>query len=392
MKIKKVSIILTLAFVGCGKTDIYKSKMKSESIKQIDNLISTFETTKTFKDFKKRFDKYDKKIELHAPSCRPKEYNHPLKWSHLDIFKKDELFNIPDDLIKFHCSITENEDDKREEYENSEYEYEILQYLRLSNTAKYRFEHLKKIFSGKNSFYWPDRGGFGLSNLLTTKYLFSLKELPLNKEHIYCGYSDITAMLLYLVNQFNLTPIHGPMAFELFAKDKDPKNFQLLADMVLEKKRCSIENLKPCNPLAKIEKKLTGKVIIGNMTLLELSSGTAYSIAKFIKKESKVIIGIEDIGEAAYSFQRTMDKCKAPNEEFMPCIFNPKKVQAIIFGAFSSKDKTLQKQIELYAKTIDIPCYITAEFGHGYTNKPIMLNTEYCINKSNIYTYSLDPA
>jgi muramoyltetrapeptide carboxypeptidase len=144
-----------------------------------------------------------------------------------------------------------------------------------------------------------------------------------------------------------------------FAKGK----FDTLLDILEDKVSVyDIDHVFPINVAARKEKTVTGKLTGGNLTLLEASLGTCWEFQTLGK-----ILFVEDINLKPWWIYRTMYHFKE--------IGKLVGLKAIVFGRFVSTGST-QSEVGSFlckfADSIDIPVYITDQFGHGNCNKPLI--------------------
>lgn len=231
-----------------------------------------------------------------------------------------------------------------------------------SNTDEARFQFLKNAFlkSPPNAVVWTLRGGYGSARLIRKLEQIQKPE----HERIFIGYSDITALHLFLSQKWQWKPIHGAALSELVG-EKDPDNFKRIAD-ILSRKVSTIEldDLKPLNKLAAKSKKISGLLTGGNMTLVQTSIGTPWQI----DAQNKILF-LEDHKEQGYKIDRALYHLKEAG------ILNG--VKAIVFGNFETGVKDEEKEeidfaLDRFAHEIQIPVFKSAQFGHGKVNRPLI--------------------
>lgn len=237
-----------------------------------------------------------------------------------------------------------------------------------SNSDEERLRLLKKALydpSG-DTVVWTLRGGYGSARLIE-----ELKKLPKPKrEKIFIGYSDITALHLFLSQHWNWHPIHGPGLDDLLNKDKDSQNFNSVLDIIAKKvDKIEIEHLKPLNQEATKAKRISGPITGGNMTMVQTSLGTDWQIDANHK-----ILFLEDHKEQGYKLDRTLSHFKQAGIL--------KNVKAIVFGDLGD-DETAIFALERFAAETKIPIFKTDQFGHTKTNIPMIYNSKSDIVKEN---------
>ena len=230
-----------------------------------------------------------------------------------------------------------------------------------SYTDGNRFNRLKQnIYSPDSDIVWATRGGFG-----SYKLIGALKRLPHpEKKKILIGFSDITALNLFVSQNWkDWTVIHAPMTVYL-AKDKyHHPSWALLLD-ILENKitQYKMTVLTPLNEAGEKARKgkIFGKLTGGNLTLIESSLKTSWEI----DTDGKILF-IEDCHETAPSIYRSMYHLKEAGKL--------SKAKAIVFGHFEGIPKC-KEYLKHFASEVDIPVFITDQFGHGKNNFPLVYN------------------
>lgn len=235
-----------------------------------------------------------------------------------------------------------------------------------ANTDEKRLRLLKAALFDKNpkSIVWTLRGGYGSSRLINR-----LKRLKKPKHPKYfIGFSDNTALHLFLSQEWGWKTIHGAGLNSLLKPEQDPKNFLKIAQIILNQQSPQITDLLPCNAKAKkyakpIKAKLTG----GNLTLLENSIGTPWQI----QTKGKILF-IEETAEKGYAIDRSLYHLKEAG------LF--KGVKAVVLGDFEENIHADQENIrcalERFAADTTIPVFKSQQFGHGTMNYPLIYGTK----------------
>lgn len=238
-----------------------------------------------------------------------------------------------------------------------------------SKSDENRFNFLQsslnsKNTNSKNTVLWALRGGYGSARLINDMMKIQKPLQPV----MVIGYSDITALHLFLSQKWKWKSIHGAMVNELLSPKKDPKNFEIISDLLSGKtKIAKLDNLEAINDLAKCSNKLSGLLTGGNLTVVGTSIGTNWQI-----QTNNKIVFLEDVEEDGYKVDRGLNHLKQAG------LF--KNVKAIILGDFSPpKDGKIEEvnfAIERFAKEINVPVYKTNQFGHGTINYPLIYNAQ----------------
>jgi|JFJP01.1.fsa_nt_gi muramoyltetrapeptide carboxypeptidase len=223
-----------------------------------------------------------------------------------------------------------------------------------------RFQCLKNaIYDEKVEVIWCLRGGYGSAKLIE-----KLAELPKpNKQKIFIGYSDITALHIFFNQEWGWKTIHGPSLIELVLDKKDISSMLKLARIITHKvKETTVENIIPLNKIAKNTSKIDASLTGGNLTMVTTSLGTKW----FIKAEGKILF-LEDVGAKPYQIDRLLNHLKQAK------VFEG--VKAIIFGSFDQDDKSTMEVLKIFAEEIKIPVFKTDRLGHQKFNDPIICNS-----------------
>lgn len=234
-----------------------------------------------------------------------------------------------------------------------------------SNTDAERFKMLQDaLYNSQEPVIWTLRGGYGTARLID-----KLQELPPPKEEkIFIGCSDNTALHLFISQKWGWKTIHGAGVSALLNPNNDPENFRRIANLISRKdsnRSISINHLVPFNQAAKtIPKKISGRLIGGNISIIQTSLGTEWQI----QTEGKILF-LEEVGEKGYQVDRALNHLKQAG------VF--KGVRAIVFGDFADqKDEFVELAISRFSEEMNIPIFKTDEFGHGKKNYPLIYNAE----------------
>ncbi|RYE05878.1 MAG: LD-carboxypeptidase [Rickettsiaceae bacterium] len=237
-----------------------------------------------------------------------------------------------------------------------------------------RFECLKDAITNDSSnIIWSLKGGYGSAKIIPK---LSLLPKP-DKEKFFIGYSDITALHLFMTQNWGWKTIHGPILGEFLSEKKSKENFIKIANIVSGKvDKSTIEGIIPINSPAADNRSIKGTITGGNLTIIQNSIGTNWQIVTNNK-----ILFLEDINIQPYQLDRALLHLKQAQ------LLND--VKAIIFGEFYNckLEVDIDKVIEDFANNIQIPVYRSMKFGHGIINEPIIYNatSEIIRNSKNNY-------
>ena len=217
----------------------------------------------------------------------------------------------------------------------------------LNNSLKSRLADIKTaLYSPDSHIIWTYRGGSGASELLPELY----KLAPPEKPKLFLGFSDITALHIFLIQQWGWTVYHGPGARQIADKLIDNESIdqvKLLFDT---------QQTKPL-PLP-----ISGDIIGGNLSIISHSLGTPFQI----NTDHKHLL-LEDVNEPAYKIRRMLTQLKQAG------LF--KSIKSLLIGEFSHKNPGQQILIQELLQNLQntqldntIPVYFAPYIGHGKTN------------------------
>lgn len=175
---------------------------------------------------------------------------------------------------------------------------------------------------------------------------------------IIMGYSDVTALLNAIYQKTGLVTFHGPLFRELPRRSEVPQMLGLLAG---KKPAMDFSDAKVLR-----EGKAEGKLIGGNLSMLQSLSGTPYQ-----PDTDGAILFIEDVGDHMSRYDRMLAHMKLAGW------FN--RISGLIVGSFTEtgddKDRpfgfTLEEVIREHLGDRKIPIVTNAPFGHGDKLTPL---------------------
>lgn len=233
---------------------------------------------------------------------------------------------------------------------------------------KKRAESVKNaLLNSENEVVWALRGGFGTANVVEILYEDQefIKSIKKRKSYpIVIGYSDITALHLFLSQEFGWKTIHGPVFKEI--KEKQG-SFKATNEILNGVKEIKFVGLEPINDLARNSEVITGKLTGGNLSIIQTSIGTSWQIDAKDK-----ILFLEDCHEKPYQIARVLNHLKAAG------ILDG--VKAIIIGNLCDSSNYMSDTIKDFAQTVAIPIYSLDVFGHGVYNYPMVYNGDATIS------------
>jgi len=230
--------------------------------------------------------------------------------------------------------------------------------LLCANTDELRFRSLKNALQNPaTKAIICARGGYGSMRLIPEL----AKITPPITPKLFVGMSDVTALSLYLQQQWQWPVIHGSAALDKYSLESINALKAILFGTV---KQVEFSGF-PLNEAAKQHHLLEATITGGNLSLVQTSIGTLWQIDGLNK-----IIFLEETGERGYKIDRMLQHLCQAN------IF--KDAAAILFGDFiegkEPNGSTLIKPVlERFAKHCAIPVLQVEGIGHGYTNFPLPL-------------------
>lgn len=227
-----------------------------------------------------------------------------------------------------------------------------------ANTLHYRVNHFIEALDSDADILMCYRGGYGSQQLIP--YLLSLPKPA--KEKILIGYSDITALHLFLHQQWGWKTVHAAVGKELGNMQKSPNNAQYIGQLLSS----SLEQIEiPLGgKLNNVEGGIKGNLIGGNLALVMVSLATSWQIDAVGK-----ILYLEDLNEPGYKIDRMLDQLWQANIL--------QGVKAVIFGEFIAANvEEVNVALQRCAERANFPVYKTEYFGHGFFNYPLINGIE----------------
>jgi muramoyltetrapeptide carboxypeptidase len=204
------------------------------------------------------------------------------------------------------------------------------------------------------------RGGYGSMRLIPNL----ASTLPTPSAKLFVGMSDITALNLYLQQQWNWPTIHGALALDKFSSESIA---DLKAMLFGDKPEVKFSG-EPLNPLAQTNSTISAKITGGNLCVIQAGIGTAWQI----DADNKIVL-LEEIGERGYRIDRMLEHLSQAN------IFA--KAKAIIFGDFIGGEEPdgsslTHPVIQRFARSLNLPVVQIEGVGHGYHNLAMPLGIQ----------------
>ena len=202
-------------------------------------------------------------------------------------------------------------------------------------------------------------GGYGATRMIP----YLEPEVFRRNPKIFVGYSDITALHLWLMRQAGLRVFHGPTVDDLIPIARDPTTSSLLAAMTSPR-----PGAKMGRDIARAVRpgRVTGRLTGGNLSLVQQTIGTSYEI---------------DTRGAILFLEETHDPMSVADERLVHLraagLLN--EVRGVVFGHLSL-DRSEEDEFEDFLldllSDLDIPILMDFPAGHEVPNLTLPLGTE----------------
>ena len=206
-------------------------------------------------------------------------------------------------------------------------------------------------------------GGYGATRMIP----FLEPEIFRRNPKVFVGYSDITALHLWLMRQAQLRVFHGPTVDDLIPIARDPSTASLLAAMTTPRPtaRFGRESSRAIRP-----GKVTGRLTGGNLSLVQQSIGTPYEI---------------DTTDAILFLEETYDPMSFADERLVHLRASGllSRVKGVIFGHLSL-DRSEEDEFEDFlldlVSDLDVPILMDFPAAHEVPNLTLPFGTEVELN------------
>jgi muramoyltetrapeptide carboxypeptidase len=233
-----------------------------------------------------------------------------------------------------------------------------------ANQDDIRLSHLQTALTDPSiDIVWLLSGGYGLTRLMPSL----LQTKKPEKEKLFIGFSDGSALHVLLNQKWSWTSLHGPVAHQLAKKRVGNKTIEMTLGVI----RAGFgayapPHLSPLNTPASKMSSLSGILTGGNLCLLTCSLGTDWQV----KTEGKILF-LEDIDEPGYRIDRMLVQLQQAR------IFDG--VQAILLGDFVRGDEAdgtslIPPVLKRFTETTPVPVFRITDCGHGEENFPLPFN------------------
>ncbi|KAF0752632.1 putative carboxypeptidase [Aphis craccivora] len=238
-----------------------------------------------------------------------------------------------------------------------------------ANTDQSRADDLVDALTDDSTVLWCALGGKGASRLIP--YLEALpadrKQKIRDARKTLVGYSDATALHVYLQTVYGWRTVHGTMLEMIANGSVDGRSVNALMALLTGRSDRVQYQLRPVIAAAghadglSLRAKLAG----GNMTLIENTLGTAFGF----RGDGRIVF-LEDVNTKPYSLERSLDHMKLAG------VFQG--AAAVVFGTFKnpSDEDLFPLVFQRFAATVPFPVFCVDGIGHTFVNNPLPLNTD----------------
>lgn len=249
--------------------------------------------------------------------------------------------------------------------------------LLCSNQLAVRFDHLRAaLINPAIKAIWSVRGGYGAMQLLPALETISKPISP----KLVIGFSDVTAIHLYLQKNWQWPSVHGPSARQTALAEIDQRSIQALHSLLFKTQSSLTYPVIPLNQAAKQSKVIHSTLTGGNLCLVQSSMGTNWQIYA-----AKKMILLEEVNERGYRIDRMFEQLKQAHV-FANC-------DGVLLGDFTGGDEPAGKNfvkpvLQRFADESAFPVFQIAGVGHGKVNQPLLLGTT-CVIDQGLLTLPL---
>lgn len=248
-------------------------------------------------------------------------------------------------------------------------------HLLYANTNEKRFSHLKEaLLNTSSKAVWCLLGGYGATQLIPMLSKIS----PPAHSKIFIGFSDITALHIFLQGHWGWSTIHGPSGYQAALNKISADSVNLLRKLLFhEEHTLAYEAIIPLNLAAKNNLVINAPIIGGNLHLIQASLGTTWQL----NADNKILF-IEDINERAYRIDRVLTHLRQAGIMDHP--------QAILFGDVIDKGEPdgkflVDETIKAFADQCSVPVLKINHIGHGSINNPLLLGSRVKLSMGHHY-------
>lgn len=204
------------------------------------------------------------------------------------------------------------------------------------------------------------RGGYGAMRLLPL--LETQTQALLAEPRLLIGFSDITALHLWIGGVLNLATLHGPVLKSLSHQRKDAES---LKDALSGRDKDSLEfAVDPVVPGI-----AHGRALGGNLSIVAAMLAT-----RWCPDLNGSVLFLEDVGEVDYRLDRLFTALRISEKAHSPA--------AIVLGEFTNcggvyiSEEDIRRYVEELASEFDCPVVSGFPMGHGQRNATFPIGVE----------------
>lgn len=241
-----------------------------------------------------------------------------------------------------------------------------------------RTEELMQAFADPEvKAVWAARGGYGVMRILRMLDESALRANP----KVFIGYSDLTALHLYLYRRFGWVTFHGPMAAKDLAGGEQHYDRQNLIAALMQ--TTPLGDIAPAAHASQLEVlhpgagPVAGRLLGGCLSLLTALLGTPDEL-----ETRGAILFLEDIGVKPYALDRMFQQLRLAGKL--------DEVRGIVFGEMADcvqhaeQGYTIQEALAEMTADLGIPVLFGLPSGHSVRgNLTLPLGVEARLNGKN---------
>ena len=238
-----------------------------------------------------------------------------------------------------------------------------------ANDDDHRFKQLHAaLVNQSSSVVWCLRGGYGSTRLLPA---LMKVDIPAYTK-LFIGFSDITALHIFLQQTWHWQTLHGPSLTQIVQKKIDSASIEQCQQIIFGRLQKVTFELEPLNQTARASRSIVSSLIGGTLSLIQTSLATNWQILTNDK-----ILFLEEVNESAYRVDRMLNHLEQAG------ILS--KVTALLFGDFiithSPQQQALTASIlQRFAEQQSFPVLRCRGIGHGCTNYSLPLASKTILN------------
>ncbi len=228
-----------------------------------------------------------------------------------------------------------------------------------------QLRHLTSALHSDSKAIWCLRGGYGSMRLVP-----HLKKMKPTTPKAFLGFSDITALHLFLNQEWKWPTLHSRVLSQMDPQyGESPDRRELVNLLFGRSPGVILTGLIPMNAAALNESVVSGEITGGNLRIVQTSLGLPWQC----RTKNKIVF-LEDVDERGYSIDRML-------EQLIGAGLLDQHPRAVVFGDFTgSKEKDGKDHslfaLESFARRVHYPVFRGVPAGHGTElNHTIPFNT-----------------